>query len=72
MNIDQLTKKTSSSYSFLRNLCYDNNPPFHKNDCTIIDKANQQPDLRIIESLYIHQIKLTINTDQSVKPQYIF
>ena len=60
------------THSSPKNHCHNNNHPFSINQFQIIDTANNELDLRILESLYINQEKPNLNIDKSAYPLNLF
>ena len=59
---------TVPAHSTPRNHCHENDHLLSLNDFKIIDSANNEHELRILESLYICKEKPSLNIDQSVTP----
>ena len=60
------------THSSPRNHCHNNNYPFSINQFQIIDTANNELDLRRLESLYINQENPNLNIEQSAYPLNLF
>ena len=52
-------------HSEIRNHCHSNNHPFNISHFSIIDKSINPLDLRILESIHIHNIRPVLNSYQS-------
>ena len=63
---------TVPAHSTSRNHCHENDHPLSLNDFKIIDSANNEHELRILESLYICKEKPSLNIDQSATPLSLF
>ena len=63
---------TVPAHSTPRNDCHENDHPLPLNDFKIIDSANNEHELRILESLYICKEKPSLNIDQSATPLSLF
>ena len=56
---------TVPTHSTPRNHCHENDHQLSLNDFKIIDSANNEHELGILESIYISKEKLSLNIDQS-------
>ena len=63
---------TVPAHSTPRNHCHENDHLLSLNDFKIIDSANNEHELRILESLYICKEKPSLNIDQSANPLSLF
>ena len=59
---------TVPTHSTTRNHCHENDHQLSLNDFKIIDSANNEHELRILESLYICKEKPSLYIDQSATP----
>ena len=65
-------RPTTVSHSSPRQHCEEKSHPFQLSNYSIIDSANSELELRILESLHILQKHLPLNRDQSCIPLSLF
>ena len=63
---------TVPAHSTPRNHCHESDHLLSLNDFKIIDSANNEHELRILESLFICKEKPSLNIDQSATPLSLF